>query len=238
MDVCLGDSPAGAIAGPVILAPIINQADTVRRVPLTLETMAGSPDRLLGLFVADPEMSGDAVHYHRERVLISKQASLRGTKPARLDAGADLAMVGAAGRTLLNRASAQCGHKRNKAAKTNEISATMQAPLITRSAIFSIAGDRPNVPKAAKSAVSMHAMATRRKKHFHCSLRRQPRRTDRPDYAARADPLAYLLSGYRRSATSCSRRAAAMRRPRWGGGTTNSRARPRLLAKCAVGSSL
>ena len=36
MDVCLGDSPAGAIAGPVILAPIINQADTVRRVPLTL----------------------------------------------------------------------------------------------------------------------------------------------------------------------------------------------------------
>jgi hypothetical protein len=163
MDVCLGDSPAGAIAGPVILAPIINQADTVRRVPLTLETMAGSPDRLLGLFVADPEMSGDAVHYHRERVLISKQASLRGTKPARLDAGADLAMVGAAGRTLLNRASAQCGHKRNKAAKTTEISATMQAPLITRSAIFSIAGDRPNVAKAAKSAVSMHAMATTRK---------------------------------------------------------------------------
>ena len=43
-------------------------------------------------------------------------------------------MVGAAGGTLLNRASAQCGHKRNKAAKTTEISATMQAPLITRSA--------------------------------------------------------------------------------------------------------
>ena len=38
----------------------------------------------------------------------------------------------------------------------------MQAPLITRSAIFSIAGDRPNVPRAAKSAVSKHAMATRR----------------------------------------------------------------------------
>jgi hypothetical protein len=72
-------------------------------------------------------------------------------------------MVGAAGGTLLNRASAQCGHKRNKAAKTTEISATMQAPLITRSAIFSIAGDRPNVAKAAKSAVSMHAMATTRK---------------------------------------------------------------------------
>jgi hypothetical protein len=72
-------------------------------------------------------------------------------------------MVGAAGGTLLNRASAQRGHKRNKAAKTNEISATMQAPLITRSAIFSIAGDRANVPIAAKTAVSMHAMATRRK---------------------------------------------------------------------------
>jgi len=72
-------------------------------------------------------------------------------------------MVGAAGATLLNRASAQCGHKRNKAAKTTEISATMQAPLITRSAIFSIAGDRPNVAKAAKSAVSMHAMAITRK---------------------------------------------------------------------------
>jgi hypothetical protein len=86
-----------------------------------------------------------------------------GTKPARLDAGADLAMVGAAGGTLFNRASALCGHKRNKAAKTTEISATMQAPLITRSAIFSIAGDRPNVPTAAKTAVSMHAMATRRK---------------------------------------------------------------------------
>jgi hypothetical protein len=108
-------------------------------------------------------------------------------------------MVGAAGATLLNRASAQCGHKRNKAAKTTEISATMQAPLITRSAIFSIAGDRPNVAKAAKSAVSMHAMAITRKKHFHCSLRRQPRRTDRPDYAARADSLAYLLSVYRRT---------------------------------------
>jgi hypothetical protein len=39
----------------------------------------------------------------------------------------------------------------------------MQAPLITRSAIFSIAADRPNVPIAAKTAVSMHAMATRRK---------------------------------------------------------------------------
>jgi hypothetical protein len=79
----------------------LNQADTVRRVPLTLETMAGSPDRLLGLFDADPEMSGDAVHYQPERVLISERASLCGTKPARLDAGADLAMVGAAGGTLL-----------------------------------------------------------------------------------------------------------------------------------------
>jgi hypothetical protein len=46
------------------------------------ETMAGSPDRVLGLSVADPEM---------------ERASLCGAKPARLDAGADLAMVGAAG---------------------------------------------------------------------------------------------------------------------------------------------
>jgi hypothetical protein len=37
------------------------------------------------------------VHYHREHVLISERASLCGAKPARLDAGADLAMVGAAG---------------------------------------------------------------------------------------------------------------------------------------------
>jgi hypothetical protein len=55
------------------------------------------------------------------------------------------------------------GHKRNKAAKTTDITATMQAQLITRSAIFSIAGDRSNVPIAAKSAVSMPAMATTRK---------------------------------------------------------------------------
>jgi hypothetical protein len=103
-------------------------------------------------------------------------ATLCGTKPARLDAGADLAMVGAAGGTLLNRISAQCGHKRNKAAKTNEISATMQAPLITRSAIFSIAGDRPNVPMAAKTAVSKYACnGNQEKKHFHCSFLWQPR---------------------------------------------------------------
>jgi hypothetical protein len=32
MDVCLANSPAGAIAGPVpLLAPTINQADPVRR---------------------------------------------------------------------------------------------------------------------------------------------------------------------------------------------------------------
>ncbi len=36
---------------------------TVARVALTIETMAGSPDRLLGLFVADPT-SGDGVHHH------------------------------------------------------------------------------------------------------------------------------------------------------------------------------
>jgi hypothetical protein len=36
----------------------------VRRVSLTLKAMAGGPDRLLGLFVADPEMPGDAVHHH------------------------------------------------------------------------------------------------------------------------------------------------------------------------------
>jgi len=33
----------------LFLAPPINQADPVRRVSHTLETMAGSPDRLLGL---------------------------------------------------------------------------------------------------------------------------------------------------------------------------------------------
>jgi hypothetical protein len=31
--------------------------------------MAGSPDRLLGLFDADPEMSGDAVHHHLLRCI-------------------------------------------------------------------------------------------------------------------------------------------------------------------------
>jgi hypothetical protein len=34
----------------------------VRRVSRTLETMAASMDSLLGLFAADPEMPGDAVH--------------------------------------------------------------------------------------------------------------------------------------------------------------------------------
>jgi hypothetical protein len=42
---------------------VIDQADTVRRIPRTLEAMAGSLNRLLGFFVADPEMSGDAVHH-------------------------------------------------------------------------------------------------------------------------------------------------------------------------------
>jgi hypothetical protein len=35
----------------------------VRRVSRTLEAMTGSLDRLLGFLVADPEMSGDAVHH-------------------------------------------------------------------------------------------------------------------------------------------------------------------------------
>jgi hypothetical protein len=49
--------------------PSIDQADTMRRVSHTLETMACSLDRLLGLFVADPEMSGDAVHHHLLRCI-------------------------------------------------------------------------------------------------------------------------------------------------------------------------
>ena len=39
----------------------------------------------------------------------------------------------------------------------------MQAPLISLSAMFSVTEDRPNVAKAASSATSMQAMATRRK---------------------------------------------------------------------------
>ena len=35
----------------------------MRRITRTLETMAGSLDRLLGFLVADPEMPGNAVHH-------------------------------------------------------------------------------------------------------------------------------------------------------------------------------
>jgi hypothetical protein len=47
---------------------------------------------------------------------------------------------------------------RNKAAKTTETSAAMQLPLITRSAIFSTAGDRPS----GKSGYERHKQAGNR----------------------------------------------------------------------------
>jgi hypothetical protein len=53
------------LRGPTrsLLAPTKAKADTVRRVSHTLEIMASSPDRSLGLFVANPEMPRDTVHH-------------------------------------------------------------------------------------------------------------------------------------------------------------------------------